>query len=144
MTDPKDYRWCGYAEAVAGEKAARCGISGFLQGKGWRTVGAEYRQMLFVKSGVAGCSDKKELDRETIRKAVEEDGELALAEILRLRIRCFSDGVALGSKEFVNSIHAEFRDRFGKTRESGARQLQAGQALSDLSSIRDLRREPFG
>ena len=144
VTDPKNYRWCGYAEAVAGEKPAQRGIMGFLEGRGWKMAGAEYRQMLFVKSGVAGRSDKKELDRETIKQAIAEGGELGLAEVLRLRIRYFSDGVALGSKEFVNSVHAEFRDHFGKARQSGARQLQAGKALSELSAMRNLRRERFG
>jgi hypothetical protein len=62
-----------------------------------------------VKSGVSGRSDKAVLDREVIKRVVEEGGELALAEVLRLRIRYFSDGVALGSREFVNGVFAEFR-----------------------------------
>jgi putative transposase len=36
--DPKDYRWCGYAEALAGDKRAQTGICQVLQAKGWMKV----------------------------------------------------------------------------------------------------------
>ena len=144
VSDPKDYRWCGYAEAVAGNRDARSGLTGFHEKKGWGFVSAEYRELLFVKSSVSGRSDKAALDRESIKRVMEEGGELALAEVLRLRIRYFSDGVALGSPEFVNSVFAEFRDRFGAKRKSGARDLRGMRTLDGLKSLRNLNVAPFG
>jgi len=96
-----------------------------------------------VKSGVAGHAGKMVLDRETIRKVVEEGGDLALAEVLRLRVRYFSDGVALGSREFVDSIRSEFKDRFGSKRKTGARRIGKGNATPGLFAIRDLRGDRF-
>jgi putative transposase len=144
VSDPKDYRWCGYAEAVAGDRDARSGLAGFHEKKGWSFVSSEYRKLLFVKSGVSGRSDKTVLDREAIKRVVEEGGELALAEVLRLRIRYFSDGVALGSREFVDSVFAEFRDRFGAHRKSGARDLRGLRALGAMKTLRNLQVAPFG
>jgi hypothetical protein len=92
------------------ENARFSGLAGFHERKGWSFVSSEYRKLLFVKSGVSGRSDKAALDRETIKRVVEEGRELALAEVLRLRIRYFSDGVALGSREFVDSVFADFRE----------------------------------
>lgn len=40
VEDPKDYRFCGYAEAVAGKKLARKGILGFHGTKNWRNTAA--------------------------------------------------------------------------------------------------------
>lgn len=144
VSDPKDYRWCGYAEAAAGDRDARRGLAGFHEKKVWRFVSAEYRKLLFVKSGVSGRSDKAAVDREAIKRVVEEGGELALAEVLRLRIRYFSDGVALGSREFVNGVFAQFRDRFGAGRKSGARELRGLRPLGELKTLRNLQVSPFG
>ena len=144
-SDPKEYRWCGYAEAVAGSREARKGIMTFLEPATWKAAGAEYRRMLFVKSGVSGHSDKQVLDRDAIRKVIDEGGELALAEVLRLRVRYFSDGVVLGSREFVDSIREEFKDRFGAKRRTGARSIGRGKegAIPGLFAMRDLRGERF-
>ncbi len=139
VTDPKEYRWCGYAEAVAGDKRAQRGILAFVEGAKWKTGGAQYRQMLFVRSGVAGRPDKQALDRDAIKKVVEEGGELALAEVLRLRVRYFSDGVALGSREFVDSVRTEFRDHFGSKRKTGARSIGKGGAIPGMFAMRDPR-----
>ncbi len=144
VEDPKDYRWCGYAEAVAGMKEARAGIASFSEGKVWQAIGAAYRQLLFVKAGVSGRSDKVTLSRETIVKILATGGELTTAEALRVRVRYFSDGMALGSKEFVNSVFSEFRDRFGERRKTGARKLRGGKTFADLATARNLRRAPFG
>jgi len=143
VTDPKDYRWCGYAEAVAGDKRAQRGIMCFLKSTKWKNAGAQYRQLLFVKSGVSGHAGKTVLDREAIGKVVEAGGDLALAEVLRLRVRYFSDGVALGSREFVDSIRSEFKDRFGSKRRSGARRIGKGNATPGLYAMRDLRGDRF-
>ncbi len=143
VTDPKDYRWSGYAEAVAGYRQAQRGIIAFMEGKKWKAAGAQYRQMLFVKSGVTGRSSKRTLDRETIKKAVEEGGDLTLAEVLRLRVRYFSDGVALGSRAFVDSVRAEFRDHFGAKRRTGAHPIGKGDVIPGMYAMRDLRGDRF-
>jgi putative transposase len=55
VNDPKDYRWCGYAEALAGGKRAQTGICEVLHAKDWINATqaqsysgrAAYRMVLF-------------------------------------------------------------------------------------------------
>ncbi len=139
VCDPKDYRWCGYAEAVAGNSRAREGLMDFSQSKDWKEAARAYRELLLVKSERAGRSGKEELSAEVIRKSLEREGELSLGEVLRLRVRYFSDGVVLGSRNYVNEVFMEFRERFGPRRKSGARRMRGPAALSKFFSLRDLR-----
>jgi len=138
VKDPKEYRWCGYAEAVAGSQLARKGLASFHRAGDWGEVGREYRRVLLVTSGAAGGSGKVVLDPEEIRRELERKGELRLGQVLRLRVRYFSDGVVLGSRNYVNEVFSEFRDRFGPRRKSGARPLRGLSVLGELATMRDL------
>jgi len=144
VKDPKEYRWCGYAEAEAGREAARRGLASFHRSAEWAAVSREYRQVLLVTSGTAGRSGKVVLDPEAIRRELKREGVLTLGQVLRLRVRYFSDGVVLGSRNYVNGIFTEFRDRFGPRRKSGARRLRGLDALGDLTTMRDLRVDVVG
>ena len=106
--DPKDYRYCGYAEALAkGSVVAQEGIRTLLAEPatlGWKEVSRRYRQYLFLK-GSAQSSTKGpvfELARAQ-QVVIQQQGQLSLAERLRCRIRYFSDGVILGSQGFVEA-----------------------------------------
>jgi REP element-mobilizing transposase RayT len=139
VTDPKDYRWSGYAEAVAGNEVARRGLGRFHAKADWAWVGSAYRQVLLVTSGRAGNSGKVAVDGQCIRRQLAQGGALTLGEVLRLRVRYFSDGVVLGSRNYVNEVFAEFRHRFGERRKTGARPLRGLAALGHLATLRDLR-----
>ncbi|MBM4164600.1 MAG: hypothetical protein FJ222_09215, partial [Lentisphaerae bacterium] len=59
-SDPKDYRWCGYGEAVAGRKRAREGLAavyGVENQERWRTVAARYRLMVYATGTESGLSE---------------------------------------------------------------------------------------
>ena len=75
-------------------------------------------------------------DNETVLK------DLGMAKMLRCRIRYFTDGAVIGSKEFVNEAFASARDRFGPKRKDGARKLKGDAAPANraLWSLRDLRK----
>ncbi|EIP96464.1 Transposase IS200 like protein [Opitutaceae bacterium TAV1] len=108
--DPAEYRFCGYAEAVAGHERARAGLVSVVEGNGWRAVQAGYRQMLFGKG--AGPQDGKgEISEADLERVMEEKGQLPLATVLRHRIRYFSEGVVLGSKVFVAGYVARHERR---------------------------------
>ena len=140
VEDPKDYRFCGYAEAVASKKLARQGILEFHGTRNWRKAHAEYRCTMMVYAGDAISEDKAVLDRESILKVLKSGGHLEVAEVLRLRLRYFSDGLVFGSREYVDGIFEEFRDRFGPNRTTGARAMRGiGSLLGDLTTARDLR-----
>ena len=60
---------------------------------------------------------------------------------VRVRVRYFSDGLALGSKEFVEAVFAENRDQFGPKRKDGVRRI--GESESPLYAMRRLRLKPL-
>ncbi len=100
VSDPKDYRFCGYAEAVAGSRESLAGLEAVM-GTGGKALAA-YRVLLF---GVGSASQDGEAPRITPEEALKvikgQKGELSTAVLLRCRMRYFTDGVIIGSKQFV-------------------------------------------
>jgi len=85
---------------------------------------------------------KKE-DVETELAQLERSRDVAIGRMLRCRVRYFTDGAVLGSREFVDGVFRACRDRFGAKRKSGARKLRGSgtPAAGALWSARDLRRD---
>ena len=141
--DPKDYRWCGYAEAVAGDRVARRGLATALASlkdrANWGDVGPRYRKILF---GIGEESSVRAgLSREEVAAVWAAGGKLSLAQLLRCRVRYFSDGLAVGSASFVNSVFAAVREMFTPERETGARRMIGGE-WDGLTTARALRVKP--
>ncbi len=132
VQDPKDYRWCGYAEALGGSRRAQRGLCK-AQGKpvdSWRSAGVAeaYRCLLHaegreIKDAQNETVVQRGVSVESARAVLAEKGKLSPAELVRLRVRYFTDGLALGSKEFVESIFESQRELFGPRRKNGARRL---------------------
>jgi hypothetical protein len=74
-------------------------------------------------------------DNETVLK------DMGIAKMLHCRVRYFTDGAVIGSKEFVNEAFANSRERFSAKRKDGARAMRgsASAAKGTLWSVRDLR-----
>ena len=143
VEDPKDYRFCGYAEAVVMDGKARAGLASFLPGKTWREKAGHYREYLFCRAEISGHADKVSLTREQIRAKLRKDGQLALNEVLRLRVRYLTDGAVLGSREFVDACFRRFRPHFGSRRKEGARPMK-GAEWGGLMVLRALQQDVFG
>ena len=105
-TDPKEYRFCGYAEAMGGGTAARAGLRWILSLKEWREAARAYRVVLFGTGTMSNRSRESGTDPEASRAVMDAYGSLSLAELLRCRVRYFSDGLALGTKDFVLKVRA--------------------------------------
>ena len=54
-----------------------------------------------------------------------------------------SEGVAIGTKAFVNEVFTLHRDKFGPKRKDGARPIRALSCIG-LTALRDLRVRAFG
>jgi len=143
VEDPKDYRCCGYAAAVTGDARVRKGLMSFQGKANWTEGAAAYRVRLFVGGGAAHQSGKAVLDPEKIKTVIEEGGELSLGQVLRLRVRHMSDGVALGTRAFVNEVFTLHREKFGAKRKDGARPIRALSSIG-LMALRDLRVRALG
>lgn len=152
VTDPAAYRWCGYAEAMAGGSLALHGLRVVSQAfclSARRVLSLlesleRYRTHLHVAgverlATVNGQVTHKRLgfSREQVQSIIADRGKLSADEALRCRVRYFQDAVALGSRDFVNAVFESNRGYFGPRRTSGARKLQFVD-LPGLFSLRDL------
>jgi len=145
VTDPGEYRFCGYGEAMGGERMARRGISRLYgRGESWGRAVERYRVAVFGKGYARDArKDGRTVDVEKTKKVLNTGGKVDRTESLRCRVRYFSDGAVLGSKEFVQSYFEKNRDRFGSKRRDGPRRMR-GSDWGELTCIRDLRKEVFG
>jgi hypothetical protein len=134
-TDPKDYRFCGYAESVAGNADARCGLALAYGGRNWDETHAICRQRLF---GIGVCSRENgaSISWEAFLKVAAEGGHLAIHEVLRCRVRFFTHGAILGSCAFVASQLNAYKTRTG--RREGA-SIQAFPKITDWGELAALR-----
>ena len=147
VSDPKDYRYCGYGEAMGGSEHARTGLARITDGLGlgcsWNEASRAYREYLYMQGQQKGLRpDGKPLrvgfKEEEVEAVLKQGGRLPMQEILRCRVRYFSDGLVLGSKDFVDATFARYRDQFGLKRTSGARAMRYGD-WNGLCTMRDLR-----
>jgi hypothetical protein len=156
VEDPKDYRWCGYGAAAAGDSRARDGLRAVIAG-GERIAEerlsltearARYRVWLFgqgeEREGFteAGQPLRRGFRRDEVLAVVAAKGQLALEDYLRLKVRYFSDGAVLGTREFVNQVFGALRERFSTGRQDGARVMRGLE--SELCTLRELRARVFG
>jgi hypothetical protein len=154
-SDPKEYRWSGYGEAVSGGRKARRGIAmavGALRQQKlgeavtmpWEEAQAAYRQWIYwegqeVKAEGANPG-RKGFAVEEIEKVAKQGGKLRLVDVVRLRVRHFTAGAVVGSREFVDDVFAAARERFGSKRKTGARRMRMLEKDAGLYALRDLRK----
>src|SRR3984893_17938273 len=146
--DPKEYRYCGYAEALAEDSVfAYDGIRtilGLQETTCREDLEREYRQHLYLKGAAATKNNPPAFDLATAQEVVElEQGELSLQERLRCRIRHFSDGVILGSHSFVESHCQRLKQKIGYQCKSGPTALKTFTQVA-LWVFRNLRVRTFG
>ena len=197
VDDPKDYRFCGYAEAVArsplsaglgrahpmGSGEARSAGSGQARSTGsgqagearfgeeavfsrawtarqgichiWRAYAdgspqaalteeealKTHRTFLFSKR--AGEAGLPEFSREKALRILQRDGVLPRTTVLRCRVRYFTDGAILGSREFVHSFVATWQKE--KQRKFPPKPVSLpGADWEGLTAMQQVRRSAFG
>ena len=145
--DPKDYRYSGYAEAVAKNSAkakeALAEALGFDSDKSWKEVSREYRKLLF-RTGTSASKASATIDLELAQRVVQQQqGEIPLPELLRCRVRYFTDGGILGSRVFVQDQFARFKQLVDPPHSDRVHPLR-GVAGREIWVLRDLRLRPIG
>jgi putative transposase len=168
VSDPADYRWSGYGEAVGGGakgngKKARYGLILTVRNpesrdqialEAWKDVSRIYRRAMGMALGRKNSNfkfqnsskSKTSVTKNTEEVLESEDNEtvlpdLGMAGMLMKRVRYFTDGAVIGSKGFVNEAFMGARERFTDRRKDGARRMRGSgaPAAGTLWSIRDLR-----
>ena len=144
VEDPKDYRWCGYAEAVAGSRHARRGLCMVMlkPQDSWKENGSWYRCWLMLDgqqvkkdemTKVQHVKIRKGIPTEKAEKALASEGRLTAGECLLSRLKYFSEGVAIGSKSFIETLFEKHREEFGEGRKISSKPM--GENLADLYSL---------
>ncbi|MBT8044935.1 MAG: hypothetical protein KJO79_08285, partial [Verrucomicrobiae bacterium] len=138
-------------KSSSGRKIARDGICRLLETNEeignkpteqqvWNKGAADhYRMMLFADGEEIFAEDihagdlpdsqkikrvRKGFRRKNVEKVLAKGGKLSFGEAMRCRVRYFSDGMTVGSREFVDQVFIKSRDRFGKNRKTGARPMR--------------------
>ena len=149
---PEDYRWCGYAEALGGSRAMRRGLcraigrplGSWTKRGGRKSSGAEAYRCLLYEDGVEQLADaggrtlvrRRGLSAEAAREVIGAGGKLGHFDLVRCRVRWFTEGAALGSESFMRRVLRGAGDELkwrslpivGK---AGARAGRAGSACAD-------------
>jgi hypothetical protein len=160
VEDPKDYLWSSYGAAVAGVKLAIRGVETVVahadrvSPKGTKALG-HYRVAMYGNADMGdehsqrmkeearqklGVKYRRGMTHAAVEKERERGGRLSRWEMLRCRVRYFTAGAVIGSRAYVDAVFESQRDRFGKTREDGARPMK-GADFGGLCALRDLRSE---
>ena len=145
VDDPKDYRFCGYAEAVAGVVEAKKGLVHIWADHGAKRIDSAlraHRLLIFGKHASEG--GLPEMTRQRALKVLDQgDGQLPKAVILRCRVRYFTDGAILGSTEFVRGFTGAWQME-RKRKHPPKVNTMRGSDWGDLAVIQGLRRQVFG
>jgi putative transposase len=150
VNDPKDYRWSGYGEAVAGNKQRRAGLMRVYgdesgDGRKWRGYQAQYRRYLYgvgearEADEVSGAGKCRGVSRKASADVASRGGNLSLAQVVRVRVRYFTDSVAFGSREWVEEVFVRNREKLRVKRERGARKPKHAGLDGNWRGLVDLR-----
>jgi len=166
VEDPADYRWSGYGAAMGGDVLALDGLREMervedagveaevvtqrqkerrrmTKGERNQATLEKHRALLYGRGeergvGKDGRALKKGFTHEQARKVIAKGGRVPASTYLRCRVRYFTDGAVVGSRDFVNEVFQAKRERYGPNRKTGAR-LMGGLAKDEkLYSMRQL------
>ena len=143
VQDPKNYRFCGYAEAVAGIVEAKRGIVAIWADRGVKGIDSglrAHRSLIFGKRGAdAGLP---EMTRVQALAVLEGEGHLPKSVMLRCRVRYFTDGAILGSAEFVRGFSDAWQVKHRRKHPPKVNSMRGD--WGGLAVIQGLRKQVFG
>ncbi|MCH2156392.1 MAG: transposase [Opitutales bacterium] len=140
VEDPKDYRFCGYAEALAGDAVMRAGVCSLVGEACAKNALATYRMVIFGKGAVPKrLGEGWVIPEASFDQVMQEQGQLPLAILLRQRIRFLTDGAVIGSSQFVKSYITAWSQRIGDRRRRKPTSCDEA-VLSELHSFRNTRK----
>ncbi len=136
VEDPKDYKFSSYGSAMRGDAASMESLAWIykrddVSAKDFiDTYAAVYRVKLYLDGADS-------FDVEAVSETIAKGGKLPIAVMLRCKVRYFTSGAVIGSKDFVNSCLKEFDFAFGEKRKTKAARMRY--SSEGLYSARRLR-----
>ena len=153
VTDPADFRWTGYGEAMRGSRRAKrglCKIVGAPQDSWDTRAGELYRCWLYEegvsvpeKDTMTGGVRPKLKQGFTVKKMTEVKNRASVR--LCQRISALTNGIALGSESFVDQLGSNYREERGRKQGANPKivdslQGEEGNGSRDKWSFFSLRR----
>jgi REP element-mobilizing transposase RayT len=147
VSDPGDYRWSGFGEAVAGGGRSRNCLVALMRkattpGGTPRQYLASYRLQLYVIGKEVPCDQNGEggrrgFTKDQVSEVLKTSGEVSLKYSLNRRVRHFSEGMILGSMDFVQKHVHRYRRNAGCLRRTEVSEIRSfvGQGLFTLSAF---------
>lgn len=139
--DPSEYRWSSHGAGIGGNRKAREGLLRVMQTlEGppiWTEALENYRLYLHTKD-----SDMRAPEKGLLPSPATVSGqEISYQSQLRQRLRYFTDGVAIGCREFIEDTLKERGASITKRKYQSGFPLKGG-FPGGLMSLRNLRSNP--
>ncbi len=93
----------------------------------WARLGRHYRRLLYERGQKEPDRNRGGIAAERVASVLAAGGRLTTHEVLRCRVRYFSDGMILGSRIFVDEMFVRHHGNFGVQRQTGARPMRSAQ-----------------
>jgi len=146
VSDPVDYAFSSYGAAMRGRRPARQGYEKvFCKELKWEDLLPNYRVILYGKGATSkgsACRDLGRIDTGRLERVLESGGKLPLSDVLRLRVRYFTAGTAIGSDGFLADVAGQWKIRHGLARKRDAYPMRCGE-WGSLRTFRNLQVKPI-
>lgn len=131
VDQPHEYRWCSFTEAVAGGNKARRGIIKIVEGlngsTNWDKAHAIYRSY-FLHQSASRNTKNPDKAADDYHDAMLHGGDLDQNEILKTRLRYFTEGAVLGTQDFLDEFLQKHRDLIGTHRKKSGYKVEKGKS----------------
>ena len=129
VEDPMLYEWSGYGDAAGGSKRARRGLCKALNlpQDSWESRGLQRYRLFLFDEGLSvepkstslgkGKRRRRGVTMAARTKVIEKKGEVSPAQALRKRISSFTNGIAIGTEEFVKRFAKRHQATFQRKKE---------------------------
>jgi len=113
---PEDYRWCSMGFRVRAPKSARVLLDSLDETKARGALGEEFYRLFVYDSGGIPILDKAQIPQSTVAEVNLAQGRLGIKDRFKYRMANFSEGIALGTREFIANIQEALLRKFIRTR----------------------------
>jgi len=135
---PEDYRWCSLAYHLGtgnkgGFLSTDLGVADFTN-KGYRERIGLYREYIYEKGGLAEKSVGT-IPQEVFFEERKKSYRLSRKEVFRRRVRYFTEGLIIGSREFVRETTEKIREILKLKRKRRPRKIGLLEGLYSFRAV---------
>jgi hypothetical protein len=135
---PEEYRWCSLAYHVGTGNKGRflstdLGVAAYTN-KGYRERIALYREYVYEKGGITDGSVGA-IPEEVLEEEREKGYRLTRKEVFRYRVRYFTEGLIIGSREFVRETAEKIKEVLKLKRERRPRKVGPVEGLYSFRAV---------